>query len=279
MKHLVVLLSLLPFAAAAAPKAELWEAWVPANEASRTQVDHSPWDRLLERYLGTGDPSEVYLFSYSRVSGEDRALLEQYLERLQAVRVKELNRSEQMAFLLNLYNALTVKVVLDHWPVASIRDIRLRGGGPLGRGPWDAPLAEIQGRPVTLNDMEHGILRPIWKDSRIHYAVNCATIGCPNLQPVAFTAENLPVLLERAAVMYVNDPPAPRSRTAPCGCPASTTGSRGTSAIRPRRSCGTSIATPMPCFAGPWSRSSTGGAGCATATTGASTPPTEAAFG
>ena len=206
MKHLIVLFSLLPFAAAAAPKAELWDLWVPANEASRTRVDHSPWDRFLERYLVTGDPSGVYLFSYSRVSGENRALLEQYLEGLQAVRVEELNRSEQMAFWLNLYNALTVKVVLDHWPVASIRDIRLGGGAPFSRGPWDAPLAEIQGRPVTLNDIEHRILRPIWKDPRIHYAVNCASIGCPNLQPVAFTAENLPVLLERAAVMYVNDP-------------------------------------------------------------------------
>ncbi len=104
-----------------------------------------------------------------------------------------------------LYNALTVKVVLDHYPVDGIRDIDF-SPGLFADGPWDKKLVEIEGEDVSLNDIEHRILRPIWRDPRIHYAVNCASIGCPNLQPTAFTAANTDALLAAAAQAYVNHP-------------------------------------------------------------------------
>ncbi len=116
-----------------------------------------------------------------------------------------LRRPEQLAYWINLYNALTVQVVLDHYPVASIHDIAI-SPGLLAIGPWDKPLIEIEGAAVSLNDIEHRILRPIWRDPRIHYAVNCASIGCPDLQARAFTAETAEALLEAAARAYVNHP-------------------------------------------------------------------------
>jgi hypothetical protein len=121
------------------------------------------------------------------------------------VPVRSLRRDEQLAYWINLYNALTVKVILDHYPVKSIRSIDISPGF-FSDGPWGKPLVRVEGKEMTLNDMEHRVLRPIWKDPRIHYAVNCASLGCPNLQPRAFTAENAEELLALAAREYVNHP-------------------------------------------------------------------------
>jgi len=107
------------------------------------------------------------------------------------------------AFWINLYNALTVELILDHYPVASILDISI-SPGLFSFGPWDKKLIEVEGEALSLNDIEHRILRPIWRDARLHYAVNCASLGCPNLREVAFTAENTEWLLEQGAHEYVN---------------------------------------------------------------------------
>ena len=211
MKHfnffyMAVLLIFMPASAWTAPKAELWDAWTAHNASSQIEVDHSQWDMILKSYLVTDDPSGINLFSYSQVSPADRDILDSYLQSLETTRVDGLNRNEQMAYWINLYNALTVRVILDSRPVKSIRDINPGGGGLFSKGPWDAKVARIQGIDVSLNDIEHRILRPAWKDPRIHYAVNCASIGCPNLQPAAFTGKNLYDLLERAAEEYINHP-------------------------------------------------------------------------
>ena len=114
------------------------------------------------------------------------------------------NRFEQMAYWINLYNALTVRLVLDNYPIASIRDIGA-GPRPLSGGPWGETLVTINGTPVSLNDIVHRILRPIWKDPRVHYALSCAAMSCPNLQPEPFTAEGLDHQLSKAAMAYVNN--------------------------------------------------------------------------
>lgn len=189
---------------AAAPQAELWEEWTDHDPTSTRRVDHSRWDRFLTAYLITDDPSGIHLLPYGEVSEEDRRRLDRYLEDLQAVDVSRLNRAEQRAFWLNLYNAATVKVILDHYPVDSIRDIDI--SGTFSNGPWGAELLIVEGVPLTLDDIEHRILRPIYRDPRIHYAVNCASIGCPNLQPEAFTAENYEGLADRGARQFVNHP-------------------------------------------------------------------------
>jgi hypothetical protein len=92
--------------------------------------------------------------------------------------------------------------------VKSIRDISLGGGvlGVLTGGPWKAKVLEMKGVALSLDDIEHGILRPIFKDARVHYAVNCASVGCPNLGTEAFTGGKLDAQLDAAAGAYVNSP-------------------------------------------------------------------------
>jgi hypothetical protein len=191
-----------------APKAEPWPRWQAPDPASEATVDHAAWGRLLESYLRPGplsDEDGVNHFDYAAVTIADRAALGRYITDLAALRIDDYSRSEQFAYWVNLYNALTVHVVLSHYPVASIRDIDV-SPGLFSDGPWDRPLVIVAGEALTLNDIEHRILRPIWQDPRIHYAVNCASVGCPNLQAVPFTAENAEELLESAARAYVNSP-------------------------------------------------------------------------
>jgi hypothetical protein len=190
--------------ALAAPKSELWQRWTKNDPSSVLQVDHSTWDRLLKAYLIIGSDG-VSLFRYGRVSAGDRAALDHYIRQLTQTAVSRLNRNEQKAFWINLYNALTVKVVLDHYPVKSIRDIDI-SPGLFSDGPWGKKLVSVEGEKISLDDIEHRILRPIWKDPRIHYGVNCASIGCPNLQSEAFTAANSDSLLDKGAREFVNSP-------------------------------------------------------------------------
>jgi hypothetical protein len=89
--------------------------------------------------------------------------------------------------------------------VASIRDINI-SPGLLARGPWGAKLATVEGEKISLDDIEHRILRPIWKDNRVHYALNCASLGCPNLQSTAYTSDATEALLERGAKEFINHP-------------------------------------------------------------------------
>ena len=187
-----------------APDAELWGFWQQHDESDRRQVDHSPWNHFLDTYVSR--PSDgVVRVAYARVTSQDRAALDDYIAGLAALAVGGYSRPEQFAYWVNLYNALTVRVVLDHYPVASIRDIDI-SPGLFADGPWRKPLITVQGKKVSLDDIEHRILRPIWRDPRIHYAVNCASIGCPDLQAEAFTAANTERLLEQAARDYINHP-------------------------------------------------------------------------
>ncbi len=187
-----------------APKAELWPRWQAHDPGSAETVDHAVWQRILGTYLAPG-ADRVNRLRYASVGPTDGQALDGYIARLAATPVSALHRPEQLAYWINLYNALTVQVVLGHYPVASIRDIAI-SPGLLAIGPWDKALIEVEGAALTLNDIEHRILRPIWGDPRIHYAVNCAAIGCPDLQASAFTGAGAEARLEAAARAYVNHP-------------------------------------------------------------------------
>ena len=203
MKHILVLVGAVAMATGAAAQ-DAWELWEAHDPSSTTVVDHSEWTVLLGRYLDTDTADGVYRFDYAGVTAADRSRLQGYLESLEAVRVSQLNKTEQYAYWFNVYNAFTVEVILEHYPVDSIREINI--SGLFARGPWGAELIEIEGENLSLDDVEHRILRPIWGDPRIHYGVNCASIGCPNLQPVAFTSENVDRMLTEGARAYVNHP-------------------------------------------------------------------------
>ncbi|MDX1421882.1 MAG: DUF547 domain-containing protein [Kiloniellales bacterium] len=185
-----------------APKAELWARWQAHDPDAEAVVDHGAWGRLLESYLHV-DVDGVNRFAYAGVTAADRAALERYLARLAALPIDDYDRSEQLAYWINLYNALTVRVVLDHYPVDSIRDIDI-SPGLFADGPWGRALVRVAGEELSLNDIEHRILRPIWRDPRIHYAVNCAALGCPDLQPRPFAGGDVEARLTAAARRYVN---------------------------------------------------------------------------
>lgn len=187
-----------------APSADLWPRWQAHDPNGTGAPDYAAWNRLLATYLTT-DGAGVSRFDYGAVTPEDRAALDRHVAALAAEPVSGLTRPRQFAYWINLYNALTVQVVLAHYPVETIRDIDI-SPGLFADGPWDAPLVEVEGEALSLNDIEHRILRPIWRDPRIHYAVNCASVGCPNLAPTAYRAETLERDLDRAARAYVNDP-------------------------------------------------------------------------
>lgn len=187
-----------------APKAKAWSLWSASDASSEVHVDHGPWQAFLDRYLVDGEQG-VRLVTYADVSPADRGALDAYIDAMQGMPVHRLSRDQQFAYWVNLYNALTVRLVLAHYPVESIRDIDI-SPGLFADGPWGKPLATIEGEPVSLNDIEHRILRPLWRDPRVHYALNCASIGCPSLVEEAFDADNADALLEAAAREYVNHP-------------------------------------------------------------------------
>ena len=190
--------------AAAAPVSRLWERWLPHEPEARYGVDHQAWDAFLARYLVVV-PGGVNRFNYGGVTVEDRGRLDRYLGGLGQVLISQYNRDEQFAFWLNLYNALVVQVVLEHYPVASIREIDI-GGSIFGAGPWSAKLVEVEEERLSLDDIEHRILRPIWKDPRLHYVINCAALGCPQLPARAMTSRNCEEMLEEAARAFINHP-------------------------------------------------------------------------
>ncbi|HXV80012.1 MAG TPA: DUF547 domain-containing protein [Candidatus Binatia bacterium] len=189
----------------AAPKADLWPRWQKHDPTSTQKIDHQAWDAFLKKYLVAPHPSGINRVRYASVAPEDRKALTDYLKTLQSLPISNYNRAEQRAYWINLYNALTVDLVLSRFPVESIRDINI-SPGLFTRGPWGAKLLTIEGEKLSLDDIEHRILRPIWKDNRVHYAVNCASLGCPDLQPTAYTSENTDALLDKGAREYINHP-------------------------------------------------------------------------
>lgn len=199
----IFLLFGMAITACAAPKAELWPRWQTNDPQSNIIVDHSLWADFLGTYLTVGKAGDITLVRYAAVTPKDKASLGNYLKLLSATSTAKLNRDEQKAFWINLYNALTVQTILNHYPVQSIKDI---GTGWFSSGPWDLKLVKVEGIELSLNEIEHRILRPIWQDNRVHYAVNCASLGCPNLQSVPFTASNTEELLDQAARDYINHP-------------------------------------------------------------------------
>ncbi len=202
---MATLLVFAPSFALAAPSSALLEFWNASDEANTETIDHSAWQNLLTAYLSS-HPSGVNRFDYAalKANAEEAAKLADYLTHLQTHDPRAYPRAEQKAYWINFYNALTVQVVVNAYPVDSIRAIH-ESWIPLS-GPWDDVHAQVAGQELTLNNIEHGILRPIWRDNRIHYAVNCASYGCPNQSPTVFTAANTEELLDASARAYINHP-------------------------------------------------------------------------
>lgn len=177
-----------------------------AASGSTKTVDHSAWDALLKSYVKPGSDG-LNRVDYMAFKEGGHGALKDYIATLVAVDPATLNRSEQFSLLANLYNAKTIDIVLENYPVKSIKDISLGGGlfAAFTGGPWKAKVLKIKGVELSLDDIEHGILRPTFRDPRVHYAVNCASVGCPNLGTEAFTGDKLVSQLDAAARGYINN--------------------------------------------------------------------------
>ena len=172
---------------------------------SHAQTDlHTPWDQVLGAYVVESDDG-VNRFDYAglRANPDDRAVLSAYIEDLEATQVSALTDDARFAFWANLYNAVTVRLIVDEAPENSIRQIRPR---PWSIGPWGVNRVEVEGRALSLDDIEHGIMRVEFDAPLVHYAVNCASIGCPNLMARAWRSDSLDADLEAGARAYINHP-------------------------------------------------------------------------
>ncbi len=194
---IVILAAAVPPASSKAADPALFGGWA---ESSTMRVDHSAWGAFLGKYV-VASADGVNRIRYGAVSEEDRRSLEDYIARMAAVVPTSLGKDEAFAYWANLYNALTVDLILERYPVKSIREIK---PSLLAIGPWKMVVVAVNGREFTLDDIEHGVLRANWKDPRTHYALNCASIGCPNLRAEPFVGETLNDTLDQAARDYVN---------------------------------------------------------------------------
>jgi len=180
----------------------LEQKWQEAATTATQEIDQSTWDVFLERYVRT-DIEGINRVDYGSVTATDHDRLRDYLSRLEQTDTKTLSRAQQLAFWINLYNAKTVDLVLDAYPVETILKIK---DGLLPTGPWRRKVVQVDSEELSLNDIEHRIVRPVFQEARIHYALNCAALGCPNLMSRAWRAETLETDLAAAERAYVNDP-------------------------------------------------------------------------
>ena len=171
------------------------------TDENQTQIDNTAWNSILSTYLSRTEDNTTQ-FDYEAVTNADKASLKAYIEALSSIDPTTLNRNEAFAYWANLYNAVTIDVVLDHYPVKSI--LRITSG--LRPGPWKKKLVTVNGEKLSLDNIEHDILRAYFKDPRVHYAVNCASIGCPNLGEKALTGAALDDMLNAGARDYINHP-------------------------------------------------------------------------
>ena len=200
----VVLLLVSGFSVAASPS-DYWPLWDKSSEVSRGVIDHSTLDALLKVYVVTRHASGINRFRYADVSRKHRKQLARYLRTKTAIDPRDYSRAEQKAYWLNLYNALTLDLILANYPVDSIEDIPGSGGSGM-QGPWDKKLIKVAGQQISLNDIEHRILRPLWQDHKVHFGLACGGLGCPSLQPLAFTGANCRELLKKSSYEFVRHP-------------------------------------------------------------------------
>lgn len=161
-------------------------------------VPHVLWDTLVKEHVAENGDVDYKGFI------ADSAKLENYLNLLKSAHPNNSwSRNEKMAYWINAYNAFTVKLIVDHYPIQSIKDIK--NGIPFVNTVWDIQFIKIEGATYDLNNVEHGILRPKFKDYRIHFAVNCASVSCPRIRNEAYVAERLDEQLDDQARYFLRN--------------------------------------------------------------------------
>lgn len=157
------------------------------------RFDHAELDALLKAHVRE-DQGRV---DYAGLKS-DQAKLTAYLERVAQAELNTLSEPQSKALLINAYNAYTLQLMLEHYPnIKSIKDLN---------NPWGTKRYKVGQQTLSLDDIEHGLLRPLYKDPRIHFAVNCASVGCPPLAASAFEGDTLDAQLDAAAKRTLTNP-------------------------------------------------------------------------
>ena len=165
-----------------------------AASSRASTVNHEIWAELLGKYI---TPNGVNYTGFRK--DEDR--LDQYLKVLENTDPEKLPRNEQYAYYINAYNAWTIKLILSDYPgVKSIKDF-----GTILKSPWQKKWVRVNGDVITLDHVEHEILRPRYKDPRVHFAINCSAASCPPLRPEPYLADKLDQQLDDSTRSFVND--------------------------------------------------------------------------
>lgn len=172
---------------------------VKERDSQSKPISHAAFDSLLRKHVNTEGWVDYEGFI------KDSTVFDAYLNLLSKnlPNNKNWQPNEAKAYWINAYNAFTIKLICDHYPIESIKDVKK--GIPLVSDTWQIEFIEIEGKKYSLNNIEHGILRPRYNDPRIHAAVNCASKSCPKLLNEAFVAEKLDVQLDSVMNMFVND--------------------------------------------------------------------------
>ena len=167
-----------------------------ASSATKAVVDisadNTDFNLFLKKYVV--EQNGIHLVKYAAVTDADKASLKAYVAKLSESGAPQGSKEEIMAYWFNLYNAETVNLILDNYPITSIRKIR---------SPWKKKRLTVAGQSMSLNNIEHDTVRAKYDDPRVHYAFNCASIGCPNLKTSAWEAATLDADLDQAAKDYV----------------------------------------------------------------------------
>jgi len=164
---------------------------------SQENKTHQIWNELLEKNVYKGNVNYKGF-----VSEKDK--LQKYLDALSKEAPKRnWSKDEKLAYWINAYNAFTIKLIIDNYPTKSIKDL----GGAIYKvnTPWDIKFIEIEGKKYDLNNIEHNILRKEFDEPRIHFAINCASVSCPNLRNEAYVANKLEKQLEEQTYSFIND--------------------------------------------------------------------------
>lgn len=190
MKYLLSLLAIIVLVACNTQSAEY----------SDKAISHDMWTTLLKKYVSIDGKVDYKGFK------QDKALFEMYLNLLSEHRPDpdKWTKEEQIAYWINAYNAFTIKLIIDHYPLESIKDIT-KVNIPLVSSPWTIKFFKIGGEDFDLDKIEHKILRKDFNEPRIHFAVNCASVSCPKLRNEAYSAEKLDEQLDSQAKHFLNE--------------------------------------------------------------------------
>lgn len=183
------LLSAAGFSSQGQPTKEVPAKLTSSTANSAVNIDHASWDKLVKKYVTNEGAVDYKGFK------NDSAKIDEYLKRLsENAPSDDWSVQELLAYYINLYNAGTVKLIVDNYPVHSIKDIS---------GAWTKGRIRVGSKALSLGGIENGILRKM-NEPRIHFAINCASISCPKLSNEAYTAAKINEQLDRAAKEFIN---------------------------------------------------------------------------